>query len=101
MAKRTRAQIRALHKRDMAARKKKPRTLGRLKTGGYTFTKGARKGQTVRYGAPTRSDSKGRPIYAKRRVITVEGWDGRKLKTTPRLAAQLISSGAIPFQTIG
>jgi len=99
MAKRTRAQIRALHKRDMALRRKKPKTAGRLRTK-YTFTKGARKGQTVTYGAPTRVDAQGRPVYAKRKVITVEDWNGRKFRTTPKLASRMIGAGQIPYQPL-
>jgi len=91
---------RATIAKQQAARRKKPKTFGRLNTK-YTFTKGKRKGQTVTYGAPTRRDSKGRPIYAKRKVITVEDWNGRKFKTTARLASRMISAGQIPYQPLG
>jgi len=74
---------------------------GRLRTGGYTFTKGARKGQTVRYGAPTRRDKAGRPIYSKQgKDVWVQKRGGGRTRVTAREAMRGIREGRFRLQEI-
>jgi len=67
---------------------------GKLRTGGYTFRKGARRGQTVHYGAPTRRDAKGRPIYAANpKNVTVLKKGGGRKRTRAGVAMDGIREG--------
>jgi len=74
---------------------------GKLRTGGYTFRKGARRGQTVHYGAPTRRDARGRPIYsANPKDITVLKRGGGRKKTTAREAIRGMREGRYVLREI-
>jgi len=85
--------------RQKAARSRRV-SFGSLKNE-YTFTKGKRKGQTVRYGAPTRRDKAGRPIYsANPKNVTVRRIGGRTSRVTAREAMRGIREGRYRLQEI-
>lgn len=84
----------ALHKRDMALRKQKPKTFGRIKESFKT-----KSGKTIRNQKPTRLED-GRPVFSTATKARVFDHDGNPLVVTIRIAASLMSDGQIPIQEI-
>lgn len=86
----------ALHRRDMARRRQKPKTFGKLKK---EFT--TKSGKVVKNPGPTGFDKRGRPIIAADALINVWDFQGNEMEVTPRAAAALITAGVIPAQMLG
>jgi len=95
MSKPTRKQIRSMHERDMALRRQKPKTFGRLKS---HFT--TKSGKRVANPTPTGTDAEGRPIYSAATPARVLDHAGNERIMGARKAARDMGDGRIPVQRL-